>query len=252
MVPGTQYETDVNLEARQRLWRLSPRDSDVDSFGWLASMVEGERVVELGCGNGRYLERIDGAIGLDLSFGMLTSARGRARGPLLQADAQALPFRDDSFDTVLAPMMLYHVPDRAAAAHEMRRVLRPAGVAIALTNSDDAHAELKSLVEDIVGNGWRWQRPSADQFSMENGGAQLAVAFESVERIDYEPTMVHVVDADLLADYVGSVADPYAEQVAGWTSWTDVVAESRRRAAEIIARDGSFDIGLRGGAFVCR
>lgn len=247
-----QYATDANLAARQRLWQRSPRDSDVDPFAWLASMVEGDRVVEIGCGNGRYLERIDGAIGLDLSFGMLTSARGVARGPLVQADAQAVPFRDASFDTVLAPMMLYHVPDRVAAAHEMRRVLRPGGVAIALTNSDRTHAELVALVEDVVGNGWRWRRPSSEEFSMENGGEQLAVAFESVARLDHEPTVVHVVDADLVAGYVGSVTDTYEDQVAPWISWSDVVVECGRRAAEVIAREGSFDIGLRGGAFVCR
>ena len=249
----TQYETDANLAARQRLWTLSPREGSFDAFAWLASMVEGERVVEIGCGNGRYLERIDGCIGLDLSPGMLAAARGRVPGrPLVQGDAQALPFPDASFDTVLAPMMLYHVPDRAQAAHEMRRVLRPGGVAIATTNSDRAHEAIKVLVEAVVGNGWRWGRPSADDFSMENGAEQLAVAFDSVQRLDYTPTIVHVVDADLLAAYVGSVADPYAEAVREWIEWDDVVEECRRRAREAIERDGSFDVELCGGAFVCR
>jgi SAM-dependent methyltransferase len=249
----TQYETDANLAARQALWTRSPREGSFDAFQWLAALVEGERVVELGCGNGRYLAAIPGCIGVDLSMGMLDAARARVPGrPLVQGDAQAIPFADGSLDTVLAPMMLYHVPDRALAAREMRRVLRPGGVAIATTNSDAAHAELKALVEDVVGNGWRWRRPSADDFSMESGAAQLAVAFDSVERLDYTPTMVHVVDADLLAAYVGSVADPYAAQVESWTTWDDVIEECRRRAAEMIARDGSFDIGLRGGAFVCR
>ena len=249
----TQYETDANLAARQRLWTRSPREGSFDAFGWLAAMVEGERAVEIGCGNGRYLERVDGCIGMDLSRGMLDAARSRLPDrPLVQGDAQALPFPDDAFDTVLAPMMLYHVPDRAQAAREMRRVLRPGGVAIATTNSDRAHQSLKDLVESVVGNGWRWGRPSADDFSMENGAEQLAVAFESVERVDYTPTVVHVVDADLLAAYVGSVADPYAEAVRGWIDWDDVVAECHRRASEVIERDGSFDVELHGGAFVCR
>ena len=248
----TQYATDANLAARQRLWTESPRDGNVDAFGWMADQVEGERVVEIGCGNGRYLERIDGCIGLDLSPGMIESARPRARGPLLCGDAQALPFADDSFDTVLAPMMLYHVPDRAQAAREMRRVLRPGGVAIATTTSDQAHQSLRELVEAVVGNGWRWGRVSSDIFSMENGAEQLAVAFDSVERMDYPPTVVHVVDADLLADYVWSCADPWADDVREWIEWDDVIEECRRRARAAIERDGSFDIELRGGAFVCR
>jgi SAM-dependent methyltransferase len=249
----TQYATDANLAARQRLWTESPREGSFDTFGWLASMVKGERVVEIGCGNGRYLERIDGCVGIDLSKGMLEAARARLPGrPLMQGDAQALPFPDAAFDTVLAPMMLYHVPDRAQAAREMRRVLRPAGVAIATTNSVRAHQSLKDLVEAVVGHGWRWGRASAHEFSMENGAAQLAVAFESVERIDYTPTVVHVVDADLLAAYVWSCADPYAEEVREWIEWDDVIEECRRRAQDAIERDGSFDIELHGGAFVCR
>jgi hypothetical protein len=134
----------------------------------------------------------------------------------------------------------------------MRRILRPGGVAIATTNSDAAHASLKQLVEDVVGNGWRWGRPSSEDFSMENGAEQLGVAFDAVERIDYTPTIVHVVDADLLAAYVASCADPYAEQVKSWTTWDDVVAGCRARTRELIERDGAFDIELRGGAFVCR
>jgi SAM-dependent methyltransferase len=249
----TQYETDANLAARQRLWGRSPREGTFDTFAWLASMVEGDRVVEIGCGNGRYLERVDGCIGMDLSMGMLDAARGRVpERPLVQGDAQALPFPDAAFDTVLAPMMLYHVPDRAQAAREMHRVLRPGGVAIATTNSDRAHQSLRDLVEAVVGNGWRWGRVSSDVFSMENGAAQLAVAFDSVEPIDYPPTVVHVVDADLLADYVWSCADPWADDVRGWISWDDVIEECRRRARDAIERDGSFDIELRGGAFVCR
>jgi len=249
-VPGAQYATDVNLAARQRLWNLSPRDRELDTFAWLASQVEGSRVVEIGCGNGRYLERIEGAIGLDLSLGMLDAARSRARGPLLCGDAQHLPFADDAFDTVLAPMMLYHVPDRARAAHEMRRVLRPGGVAIAATNSETTQRELRGLVEEVVGNGWQWKPPSDVEFSMENGAAQLAVAFDVVERHDYEPTVAHVVDADLVTDYVASVADPYEAETG--LDWSAVAAECGRRAAAVIAERGSFDIVLRGGAFICR
>jgi len=46
---------------------------------------------------------------------------------LREADAQALPFGDSSFDTVVCTMSLCSVPDERAAIAEMRRVLRPAG-----------------------------------------------------------------------------------------------------------------------------
>ena len=56
-----QYATDVNLAARQRLWAISRREPDFDLFTWVLQWVEGDRVLDVGCGNGAYLALIDGA-----------------------------------------------------------------------------------------------------------------------------------------------------------------------------------------------
>lgn len=246
----TQYETDANLAARQRLWHLSARDVDFNLFEWVLAMVEGDDVLDVGCGNGAYLARCGGAIGMDLSPGMLDSARARTDAALVCGDAQRLPFAADSFDTVLAPHMLYHVPDRAQAARELRRVLRPGGVCIAVTNSANTHRALADIVEAAVGGGWRWNRILASAFSMENGREQLAVAFDDVETVWAPDVTFSVTDADALAGYVASVADAY-EDAAG-VAWTDVVEECRRTARAVIERDGSIPIAARMGAFVCR
>jgi ubiquinone/menaquinone biosynthesis C-methylase UbiE len=63
---------------------------------------------------------------------MLAIARTRAREAgrdvrLREADAQALPFADASFDTVVCTLSLCAIPDDRAAIAEMRRVLRPGG-----------------------------------------------------------------------------------------------------------------------------
>jgi SAM-dependent methyltransferase len=245
-----QYTTDANLAKRQRLWQVSPRSVDFDLFGWVVGMVEGTDVLDVGCGNGAYLGRIRGAVGMDLSMGMLESARPTGR-PLVNADVQALPFADASFDTALAPHMLYHVPDRRQAARELRRVTRPGGVCIAVTNGAHAHQSLTDILESVAGNGWRWERPSSTAFSMENGAEQLRAGFEHVE-IRWAPDVVFsVTDADALADYIDSCADPYAGQIT-WKPWDVVVRECRARAAEIIDRDGVLPITGTLGAFVCR
>lgn len=44
------------------------------------------------------------------------------------AGAEALPFPDDSFDTVISTLVLCTVPDQARALREIRRVLRPGGL----------------------------------------------------------------------------------------------------------------------------
>ena len=144
--PATQYATEVNLRARQELWEISAREPPFVLFPWvldLANVGDGDRVLEVGCGNGGYLALVE-ATGVDSSIGMLRAARERTPGPLVCSDAQQLPFRDASFDVVLAPHMLYHVADRGAAIHELRRVLNADGTCVAVTNSRAVIASLSS------------------------------------------------------------------------------------------------------------
>lgn len=250
--PATQYATDANLRARQALWEISPREPPFALFPWvldLADIHDGDRVLEVGCGNGGYLALVE-AVGLDASVGMVRVAHQRARGPVMCGDAEQLPFRDASFDAVLAPHMLYHVDDRRAAILELRRVSKLDGRCVVVTNSARCHRELVDLIEGVVGHGWRLRRPAV-RFSLENGEEQLRAGFGRVERVDAPFGVVSVRDATALGDYVASMGDHYETEVAQWTTWDAVVTECRHRAAEVIATRGSFEISARVGAFVC-
>ena len=99
--------------------------------------VTGRRVLEVGCGAAmcsRWLAA-QGArmIATDLSGGMLRHARlGAARSgvdvPLVQADAQHLPFRHDSFEVAFTAFgAIAFVADSAAVMREVARVLQPGG-----------------------------------------------------------------------------------------------------------------------------
>src|SRR6187401_3153873 len=100
-----------------------------------------DRILDLGCGTGivaRILrERLGGAAhitGLDVNAAMLAKARSIAPEiTWIEGSAVALPFADCSFEVVLAQQVLQFVPDRAAAAREIRRVLVPGGRLIAST-----------------------------------------------------------------------------------------------------------------------
>ena len=89
------------------------------------------RVLDLGTGTGRNLPLLGRAArvtGLDPSAPNLGAARRRAPGaPLVRARAEALPFRDGTFDEVISALVLCSVDDPEAALAEVRRVLRPGG-----------------------------------------------------------------------------------------------------------------------------
>ncbi len=108
----------------------------VERFGlgrWRRRLVEGAqgRTLDVGCGTGRNLPLYAAGvrvIGLDPSRDALASARRRAPGAaLVQGDAQALPFRDAVFDTVVSGLVFCSVPDPRRGLAEVRRVLRQDG-----------------------------------------------------------------------------------------------------------------------------
>ncbi len=94
---------------------------------WLAGGAAG-RTLDLGCGTGRNLPfyRRGAAVGVDPNLDSLARAR-RAAVPLVAARAEALPFKDGAFDTVVCGLVLCSVDDPAAALAEARRVLAKGG-----------------------------------------------------------------------------------------------------------------------------
>jgi demethylmenaquinone methyltransferase / 2-methoxy-6-polyprenyl-1,4-benzoquinol methylase len=87
------------------------------------------RVLDLACGTGDLCRELEAAdlrpVGLDLSFGMLASARTTA--PLVQADALALPVPDASADGVTCGFALRNLVALKPFLQELARVIRPGG-----------------------------------------------------------------------------------------------------------------------------
>lgn len=131
--------TEVTGEpvSREQIVRMLTR------YHWARSYCQNREVLELACGSGQglgYLVR--GAkkiVGGDYSAPLVRIARHhyRDRIPLLRLDAQAIPFRDQSFDVVLLYEAIYYLPDREAFARECHRVLRSHGVLLLCTANKD-------------------------------------------------------------------------------------------------------------------
>jgi glycosyltransferase involved in cell wall biosynthesis/SAM-dependent methyltransferase len=95
--------------------------------------LAGRRVLEVGCGMGRFLDLLAEAgaevWGVDLSSAIEVAAENLVRHPncrLLQADLFRLPFGED-FDFIYSFGVLHHTPDPRAALHAVARHLRPGG-----------------------------------------------------------------------------------------------------------------------------
>jgi ubiquinone/menaquinone biosynthesis C-methylase UbiE len=104
----------------------------------LANTPQAVRILDVGCGTGMLLERIQRkaklVVGVDVSVKMLRAAKKRAPAAFLAlADADHLPFADASFDVALSVTLLQNMPDPGETIREVARVLRPNGLAIVTT-----------------------------------------------------------------------------------------------------------------------
>ena len=172
----------------------------------------------------------------------------------MQADAQSLPLATGAVDVALAMHMLYHVPSVATAARELRRVVRPDGTLLAMTNGRDHQAELQALASDAMSAvaGSRVERPSLIAgFTFENGEDQLAAAFTRIEAHELRGG-VAVPEVGPLVAYIDSLRVPLAWLLPNVDMWPAVLEEIGRRAAEVIARDGVFRAQTHVGVFLCR
>jgi trans-aconitate methyltransferase len=96
---------------------------------WLAP-VTGERILDLGCGDGHLSKRIvaTGAIVVGLDSSPQMAAAARALGiNVTVGDAEALPFESSSFDAVFSNAALHWVRNHDGMLASVKRVLKPHG-----------------------------------------------------------------------------------------------------------------------------
>jgi SAM-dependent methyltransferase len=160
---ATVTQLDGIKERQQRIWASGDYAAVAARIHPIAErlceavdLVAGTRVLDVatGSGNAAIAAARSGCevVGIDYVPTLLERARARARAEglavdLVEADAEALPFPDASFDTVLSVVGVMFAPDQERAAAELLRVCRPGGkIALASWTADGFIGDLLRLV----------------------------------------------------------------------------------------------------------
>ena len=245
-----QYATSGNLNTR-----ISIHDkysTNKQGFGnFIVSnykIEEGMKVLELGCGTGSMwkghedlIKKCSKIVLSDFSEGMVDTIRdniGEADNIEYKAiDIQNIPYEDDTFDIVIANMMLYHVPDRNKGLSEVKRVLKNGGLFYSATYGEHGIIEYLSKVlgkygvEDTVDKS----------FTLQNGVETLSKFFGKVTKVNYEDSLA-VTNLDDIVDYIYSLSN--------MTSLESIPRDEIKDALAKHMKDGILNVPKEYGLFI--
>jgi SAM-dependent methyltransferase len=154
----------------EELWRRLPAELEPPDFErrlafLLGELRAGERVLDVGCGDGRFtveIARVGAqAVGVEVAQAAVERARAREGGldvRLVALDGP-LPFEDAAFDLVWASEVIEHVGDTARWLSELRRVLAPGGRLLVTTPS---HGRLRVALGGVE----RFSEPLGDHLHL--------------------------------------------------------------------------------------
>lgn len=256
-----QYADAEKIEIRQRAHQRYSERQNADLFESVVRHLQlepGDRVVDIGCGNGAYhaLMARSGArvIALDASQGMLRVTRERALEQSLAVSlaggqAEQLPIASASCQAVAANHMLYHVTDQLGALREMRRVLAPGGRVVLSTNAASFGRQLWELHEEAASAiGLVPERSVSSRFTLDD----LAM----VRRVFPNARVQQIENAFLFPDAEAALsyyASGLIDMVVGAAPSADhsarLIEAVGSRVRQIIERDGVFRVSKSAGCF---
>lgn len=208
-----QYSSSTNLKTRMSIHEKY----SVNQLGfgnWLYQQYEiedGMRILELGCGTGDLWTNHIGSLKpgaslilSDYSEGMVEVVRNKfssnQRVSFEQINIEEIPYEDESFDMIIANMMLYHVPDLQKGLGEVYRVLRKSGSFYCATFGENGIQQY--LTRSLSNYGVRID--ISGNFTLQNGADILGKYFTEVDRRDYADAL-RVTETEDLLDYLYSM-----------------------------------------------
>lgn len=186
----------------------------------LAAPAPSAHVLDVCCGAGfllcEFAPCVEKGVGVDLSEAMLTeasrSAQGLANVSFDWADAESLPFADESFDIVTCKLALHYFPKPQRAIGEMRRVAKRGGRVVLIdriSSDDNRKQEFQNRIEKL-------RTPSKVKIYSQSEIAQIIEA------------------GGLMINRVQSYEQHQAAEE--WLQTTGAAPENQRRARDLMTR----------------
>ena len=260
-----QYKTADNLRARMALHQRFSTNKE-DFARWVFDHIEAPesaQVLELGTGPANFWvknrERVPQGWRVtltDLSPGMLAEAKRATENidasfAYKIVDAQAIPFKADTFDVVIANHMLYHVPDLSKAVAEIRRVLKPGGQLYAATNGEGHMRELETFIAEQFGDfGGSFMALDSQAFQLENGAEKLSRYFDTVNLHVLENNALEATEAEPFMAYILSTHSVQASLPVPSKAKAAALIEEATREVERRLERGPIHITKATGLFV--
>ena len=183
-----------------------------------AALKEGERILDVGCGNGSLTFALAETVGLreivaiDFSAVFVEEAtrlNTDSRITIRQADACNLPFEDGAFDRALSLLVLHFVPEAGKAVSEMRRVVRPGGtVAAAVWDHLGGMPAMRMMVDTVAAlgeSGRRFRDRYCFQPMMQPGEMKQAFVEQGLSNVAENQLMIRMTYSDF-EDYWAPIA----------------------------------------------
>ena len=219
----SQYENANNISARIRLHR----DYSTNKQGWFPWIYEKAiapflqkrtrsdkkiRILELGCGDGSLwttnLSELPSNVKItlsDISEGMIRDARRNigtdSRFSYATFDCHQIPYKNESYDLVIANHLLFYCDDIDTVCKEIKRILKPGGAFVCSTYSDKHMKEITELVQEFDKRIVLAAENLYERFGLGNGYDILVSHFDNICVERYEDGIL-LTTAEPLIEYI--------------------------------------------------
>ena len=250
-----QYKNAKNLNDRISLHEKYSTNK-LGWFNWLFNQIDFSRVnrlLELGCGNGKLWQenRID--LGnreiflSDISEGMVEEVRNKLGTDFncIVADAEKIPFKDSYFDSIIANHVLFYLNDLNLGLKEIDRVLKSDGILYCSTYGKNHMKEITEIVQNFDSRISLSNHSLYDIFGLENGESILKEYFFNIQRMDYKDSL-EITESKPLIDYIMSCHGNQNEILGPRLN------EFKEYIEELLENNGKIVVTKQAGLFICK